>query len=67
VLLAESEARIAAAGGRLVWVETSSRAQYQPTRAFYLRCGYCEAARLADFYAPGDAKVIFVRRLGVPE
>ncbi len=38
-----------------------------PTRAFYLACGYHIAAELEHFYAPGDAKVIFLRVLGRPE
>ncbi|HVS13978.1 MAG TPA: N-acetyltransferase [Thermoanaerobaculia bacterium] len=63
VLLGASEARIAAAGGCNVWVDTSGRPDYTPTRAFYERCGYRVAARLADFYAPGDDKVIFHKAL----
>jgi ribosomal protein S18 acetylase RimI-like enzyme len=62
-LLDESERRVAAEGGERVYVETSSRAQYLPTRAFYERCGYRIAATLEDFYAPGDGKVIFVKRV----
>jgi len=54
---------VRALGGRRLYVDTSSRAQYAPTRAFYLACGYQEAARLPDFYAPGDGKVIFVKAL----
>jgi ribosomal protein S18 acetylase RimI-like enzyme len=65
-LLEECERRIAAAGGDQVWVDTSGRDQYAPTRGFYQSAGYTVAARLADFYAPGDAKVMFVRRL-VPD
>lgn len=63
-LLAETERRIAASGGRRVYVETSSRPQYEPTRGFYERCGYTVAATLADFYAPGDGKVIFCKVVG---
>ncbi len=62
-LLAETEARIRARGGRCVWVETSSRRDYAPTRAFYERAGYAVAARLADFYAPGDDKWIYAKTL----
>lgn len=50
-------------GGRRLYVDTSSRAQYDPTRAFYRACGYTEVARLDDFYAAGDGKVIFVKAL----
>ncbi len=63
-LLLECERRIALAEGERVYVETSSRSQYLPTRRFYERCAYEVAATLGDFYAPGDGKVIFVKRLG---
>jgi ribosomal protein S18 acetylase RimI-like enzyme len=62
-LLAETERRIAHAGGRRLYVETSSRRQYEPTRAFYASCGYRLAATLDDFYAPGDGKMVFVKPL----
>jgi hypothetical protein len=46
-----------------VYIETSNRPQYVPTRAFYERCGYeCEAV-LKEFYGPGDDKVIFAKAL----
>lgn len=62
-LLTEAERRMReiAGGEARVYVETSSRAQYEPTRAFYLRCGYRIEAQLPDFYAPGDGKVILVK------
>jgi ribosomal protein S18 acetylase RimI-like enzyme len=65
ILLRETERRVATAGGRRVWVETSSRDLYVPTRAFYVRRGYAEVARLPDFYAPGDSKVILGRDLSL--
>lgn len=61
ILLAESEKRIAQAGGKRIYVETSSRELYVPTRAFYDRTGYERVAVLDEFYGPGDAKVIFVK------
>ncbi|MBL0927290.1 MAG: GNAT family N-acetyltransferase [Phycisphaerales bacterium] len=51
--------RIAGLGGRKVYAETAGKAQYAPTRAFYAALGYAEEARLADFYAPGDDKVVY--------
>jgi D-alanine-D-alanine ligase len=60
-LLAEAERRAAAAGAGAFYVDTSGRADYAPTRDFYAACGYRVAASLPDFYAPGDAKVIFVK------
>jgi ribosomal protein S18 acetylase RimI-like enzyme len=62
-LLAMAETAIAALGGERVYVDTSSRAQYAPTRAFYRKAGYREAAVLEDFYAPGDGKIVFEKRL----
>jgi len=62
-LLGEVERRVAAGGGRRIYVETSSRDQYAPTRRFYESCGYVAEARLADFYAPGDAKIIYSRQM----
>lgn len=62
-LMETAEAQIAAEGRSRVYLETSSRAQYVPTRAFYLRCGYSVVAELDDFYAPGDGKVVFLKVL----
>lgn len=59
-----TERRIAEAGGLAVYAETSGRPQYVPTRAFYERCGYDTGAVFADFYAPDDAKYVFVKRVG---
>lgn len=58
VLLFATEQRIAKAGGRKVYAETSGRVQYLPIRGFYEACGYIAEATLTDFYAPGDDKVI---------
>jgi ribosomal protein S18 acetylase RimI-like enzyme len=62
-LLQETEDRIRGMEGKRVYVETSSRPQYEPTRAFYRRCGYGEAALLEHFYAPEDHKIIFLKIL----
>jgi D-alanine-D-alanine ligase len=63
LLMAETERLIRAVGGRRVYAETSGRPQYEPTRAFYLGLGFDREAELADFYAPGDAKVFFVKAI----
>jgi ribosomal protein S18 acetylase RimI-like enzyme len=62
-LMAMAEAAIAGLGGSAVYVDTSTRPQYAPTRAFYNRLGYQEAAVFPDFYAPGDGKLVLVKRL----
>ena len=53
-------------GGRLLIAETSSRAVYGPTRAFYARRGYRELARIAGYYRPGDDLVVFGKYLTQP-
>jgi len=62
-LLEKTEDLIRQAGGRQVYIETSNRHHYAPTRGFYLRCGYRQEAILKDFYAPGDDKVIYAKDL----
>lgn len=48
---------------RRVYLETATRSQYAPTRAFYLSCGYQLVAQLEDYYAPGDGKAFFLKVL----
>ena len=62
-LLAEVEHRLTADGRRLVVVETSSRADYAPTRGFYEARGYSRTATIPAYYAPGDDLVIFTKDL----
>jgi len=57
----ERESR--AAGGKLLYIDTSSLPAYEPTRLFYLRNGYEQEAVLRDFYADGDSKVLFRKQL----
>lgn len=63
-LLDDAEAWISESGRRRIYVETSTRAQYESTRAFYRARGYDLSAELPDFYAPGDGKAMFVKVLG---
>jgi ribosomal protein S18 acetylase RimI-like enzyme len=62
-LLRAVEDRLTTGDARLVVVETSSRADYAPTRAFYERRGYTQSARLPGYYAPGDDLVIYLKDL----
>jgi len=64
-LMDEVERVLTERRARLVAIETSSRDDYAPTRRFYHQRGYQEAARLRDFYAPGDDRVVLTRRLAV--
>ena len=63
VLLAEVERRLEALHARMLVIETSSRSDYTATRSFYLRRGYVEAARVREFYAPKDDRIILTKRL----
>ena len=64
-LLRRCEELIAVQGGRLIVVETSGRPDYDRTRRFYEKTmGYETAARLRDFYQPGDDKIVYVNYLG---
>lgn len=50
--------------GRLIVIETASRPDYAPTRAFYQTLGYVQAARIPDYYAPADDLIVFAKHLG---
>ncbi len=62
VLLHAMERRLAGVA-RLIMVETAGRPDYRATRAFYQARGYSVAATIADFYAPGDDQVVYVKSL----
>ena len=62
-LLRLTEQRVRLAGGLALYAETSGRAQYHRTRTFYHKCGFHVAATFEDFYAVGDPKHVFVKRL----
>jgi len=62
ILLEEVERRLVGQHARMLIVETSSRSDYAATRGFYERRGYNETARVRDFYAPGDDRIIFLKR-----
>jgi GNAT superfamily N-acetyltransferase len=57
------EQKLLGRGARLLVVETSSRLDYAGTRRFYARSGYTEAARVRDFYAPADDRIVLTTRL----
>ncbi len=61
-LLNFAESACRARGGRLIVIETSSQEKYEPTRNFYFRSGYHMEAKIKDFYARNDDRLIFTRR-----
>ncbi len=62
-LMAEVERQAKAFGATHIYIDTSGRADYARSQAFYKAAGYRLAANLPDFYAPGDAKLIFAKGL----
>jgi ribosomal protein S18 acetylase RimI-like enzyme len=46
---------------RQLYIETSDKPQYAPTRAFYERRGYALVAHFRDYYDVGDGKVIYFK------
>jgi ribosomal protein S18 acetylase RimI-like enzyme len=60
-LLGRVERTVAARGGGSLYIETSSRTVYERPRRFYRAAGYRRVARLRDFYAAGDHKIMFCK------
>lgn len=62
-LFARVEEEIRKESGRLLAIWTSSTPPYAPANDFYRGVGCELAARIPDFYRPGDDLVVWVRRL----
>lgn len=62
-LLQQAEIEISKRGGKNIWVETSSRELYEPTRQFYLKNGYAKVSELPGFYAENDHKFTFLKKV----
>ena len=62
-LLTAAEEDIKGKKGRLIIIETSSKPGYEKTRRFHQARGYELLCRIADFYSPGDDKLIYQKRL----
>ena len=63
----KAEAAMRKSGATHIYADTSSSDKYAPTRDFYRGMGFREEAQLADFYGPGDGKIIYVKELAPPE
>lgn len=66
-LMERIEERLRDQGERLLIVETSSLDGFERAREFYPKCGFGEEARIRDFYASGDDKVVFRKALSGPD
>lgn len=62
-LVARLEAILRDQGQRVLIADTSGTEAFARTRAFYSANGYAEEARIRDFWAEGDDKVVFWKSL----
>ena len=57
------ETALKARGQRILIADTSGTDAFRQTRAFYSKQGYVEEARIRDFWAKGDDKVVYWKSL----
>lgn len=62
-LMAFVEALLRREGHRILIVETSGGSAYAKTRRFYEKLGYAKEAVIRDFWAEGEDKVVFWKKL----
>ncbi|MEO0341559.1 MAG: GNAT family N-acetyltransferase [Bacteroidota bacterium] len=62
-LMKRVEAQLKEEGNRLLIVDTSGTEAFQKTRKFYLSLGYKQEAIIRDYWAEGDDKVVFWKKL----
>jgi N-acetylglutamate synthase-like GNAT family acetyltransferase len=62
-LVFAAEQHLRTKGQRILIVDTSGTDDFALTRKFYAQNGYDEEARIRDFWAEGDDKVIFRKAL----
>jgi len=57
------ENRLHAQGNHVLIADTSGTDEFAQTREFYHKNGYVEEARIRDFWAKGDDKIVFWKSL----
>ena len=62
-LVRQIERDLRSTGARVLLIETSGVPDFAGQRAFYTRLGYHQEARIREFYAPGDDKVVYWKLL----
>ena len=61
-LLQEVEKSIRRAKGRMLLADTYSSRPYLPARRFYHNHGFRKAAKVRDYYSPGDSRLTYVKQ-----
>ncbi len=62
-IVAHLEDTLRKQGHRVLIADTSGAEAFSQTRAFYRKAGYTQEARIRDFWAQGDDKVVFWKAL----
>lgn len=62
-IVKQLETRLRESGHRVLIADTSGADEFAQTREFYRKNAYSEEARIRDFWAEGDDKVIFRKSL----
>ncbi len=63
IILQKTEEEVKKLGGTGIYLETSSKDLYIPTRQFYTNAAYKTEVVIKDFYDVGDDKYIFSKRV----
>jgi ribosomal protein S18 acetylase RimI-like enzyme len=63
-LVRHLERELLARGQRVLIADTSGTPAFERTRRFYRKNDYIEEARIRDFWAAGNDKIVFWKRLG---
>lgn len=63
ILMREALAVLKREGAHKVFLQTSGREQYKPTRGFYSALGFALEATLKDYYLPGEDCLFFSKNI----
>lgn len=62
-LVARVEEILTERDARLLIVETSGLPDFETARSFYSKCGFEQEARIRNFFAAGDDKIVYTKSL----
>ncbi|MFH2144040.1 MAG: GNAT family N-acetyltransferase [Bacteroidota bacterium] len=63
ILLEKCEEIVKSLRGKAIYIETSSKEIYEPTRNFYIKNNYDLMHTYPDFYDIGDNKLVYVKSI----
>lgn len=62
-IVSQLEKELRSQGQRILIADTSGTDEFANSREFYRHSGYTQEARIRDFWAPGDDKIVFWKKL----